>query len=115
MKLLAATDIKNYLFRVPEHTGAENLAASPGSLISSLLPNIIIASGVIFLVIIIISGFQILSRAGSTANAQTMAKHKSTLTMGVIGLLIIISAYFILEIVSRTLGVNFFNAGTFSL
>ena len=84
------------------HTGAKTLSSSPGDFISNLLPNIIIAAGIVFVVLIIVSGFQIISNAGG-GSPQSLAKNKQSLFYGTIGFLIVISAYFILQIVSVSL------------
>lgn len=89
------------------HPGAKSIG-SPGDLISALLPNILIASGIVLLILTIFSGFNLLSDAGS-GNQQTIAKHRQALTWGVIGFLIVISAYFILQIVGFGLDVDFTN------
>ncbi len=96
------------------HPGAARFANSPGSLLSFLLPNVIVIAGLIFLIIIIYSGFNLIHDAGS-GNAQEMAKHRQAVTFGAIGFLIVISAYFILQIVGFSTGVDFTNLGSFDL
>lgn len=98
MKTLAL-DIRSTFFG--SNSGANNLASDPGTLISNLVPNIIIAAGLVFLILIIYSGFNIVSGAGG--DPKTMAKSKQAITYGLIGFLIVVSAYFILQFVSTTL------------
>lgn len=87
------------------NSGARTLSESPGSLISNLVPNIMIAAGIIFLILILYAGFNIISNSGG-ASSQSLSKFKQALMYGVIGFLIVVSAYFILQIVSLLLTGN---------
>lgn len=75
----------------------------PGILISTLLPNILIFAGVIFFGLIIGGGFSMIAGAGKEENAQDKAKAQGAITYGVIGFLLVISAYFILQIIGVVL------------
>jgi hypothetical protein len=90
------------------HPNAAKLGTSPGSLITALLPNIIVIAGIVFLFIIIMSGYNIVVNAGGS-NAQVISKHKNTFIQALIGFLIVVGAFFILQIVGATVGVNFIN------
>ncbi len=104
MKNLLAVDLKANFFQ--NKPGAEKLGSSPGSLVSNLLPNILIVAGVIFFGLIIYSGYNLLFLSGNP-DQKSAAKAKDTMRYGVAGFLIVVSAYFILQIISSTLGVNF--------
>ena len=106
---LLAIDLRSRFFGT--NTGAQSLGASPGSLISGLLPNLLVIAGILFLFMIIVGGYSIISNSGS-GNAQETAKAKQAVTYGVIGFLIIVTAYFILQIVGYSLGINFTNLPT---
>ena len=80
-----------------------------GTLVSSLLPNLLVGAGVIFFFLILGGGFMIIKNAGGDANAQDTAKAKNAVTFAVIGFLLVISAYFILQIVGVITGINFIN------
>ena len=108
--LLAQVNFRTEYFLNAGHRNASFLGANPGTLISFLLPNLIILAGVIFLVIIILNGFYMLQDAG-TGNAQQMAKHRNSFIYALAGLLLVMSAYFILQIVATSTGVNFMNPG----
>jgi len=97
---LLSTNLQNSFYG--SNTGAQTLAESPGSLISNLVPNVMIAAGVVFMFIILYSGFGIISNSGGS-NSQSLTKFKQTLLYAVIGFLIVVSAYFILQIVSVSL------------
>ncbi len=81
----------------------------PSVLISVLLPNILILAGVIFFFLMLGGGFMMIKSAGSDGNAQDAAKAKAAVTFAVIGFLLVISAYFILQIVGTVTGVDFIN------
>ncbi len=80
---------------------------TPAELISTLLPNILILAGVIFFGLIIGGGFSMISVAGKEASAQ--GKAQAAITYGIIGFLLVISAYFILQVVGVVTGINFIN------
>jgi hypothetical protein len=78
---------------------------SLGQIISTLLPNLYILAGVIFLVLIIAGGFGIISNAGKGKSDQ-VSQGKKALTIGVVGFLIIISSYWVIQIISAITGLN---------
>lgn len=79
----------------------------PGALLSILLPNILILAGIIFFGLIVAGGWSYIIGAGGEPSAQDKAKAKAALTSGIIGFLLVISAYFILQIVETVTGVKF--------
>lgn len=101
----------NRLFQ--NHTNAGVLASTPTSLISGLLPNIMVLAGIIFFGLMLGGGFMMIKNAGGSPSAQDTAKAKSALTMGVVGFLLVVSAYFILQIIAAITGVDFINIPIF--
>jgi hypothetical protein len=85
---------------------AQGIGTSPGALISALLPNIIVVAGIIFLFLIVGAGFSMIVGAGNQKSPQEAAKAKAALTWGVVGFLLVVTAYFILQIIQAMLGVN---------
>ncbi|KKU29139.1 MAG: hypothetical protein UX80_C0019G0010 [Candidatus Amesbacteria bacterium GW2011_GWA2_47_11b] len=81
--------------------------AGPGIFISTLLPNILVLAGIIFFFMIVAGGWGYLLGAGGEPSAQDKAKAKAALTWGVAGFLLVVSAYFILQIIWVVTGVNF--------
>ncbi len=79
----------------------------PSVLISILLPNILVLAGVIFFGLIVAGGWSYIIGAGGEPSAQDKAKAKAAITYGVVGFLLVISAYFILQIVETVTGVKF--------
>lgn len=86
---------------------AEWPLASPfptlGDFVTRLLPIALIFGGVIFFFLVIVSGFSILGGAGSD-DAATKAKWHQILTYGAVGLIIMFSAYWILQIINFVTG-----------
>ena len=81
--------------------------ATIGNLVTLWLPNALVIAAVIFFFLIIGAGWQVIMGSGSEASAQDKAKAQSALTYAVIGFLLIVSAYFILQILSTVIGVDF--------
>lgn len=105
MKLLAVSIPNKFFSGQP---GAKNIN-SVGDLVSTLLPNIIIAAGVIFFLLILGGGFAMIKSAGADSNPQAAAKAKGAVTYGFVGFLIVVAAYFILQLVQTATGVNLTN------
>lgn len=72
---------------------------SLGQLVSSFLPNILLLSSIIFFILVIIAGLGVVISAGSS-DPHTQEKAKSFLTYAVIGLVIIFSSYWILQLIN---------------
>ena len=79
-----------------EYTGA-------GSLINNILPNIYIAGGVVIFFMILVGGFTIIANAG---NADKIKDGTKTITSAIIGLLVLFSSYWIIQIIQVVTGVN---------
>jgi hypothetical protein len=75
--------------------------SDPGSLISALLPNIVMLAGVIFFLLLLYGAFKLIIESGKNHSAQAAQKAKDYITFALIGFLIVVSAYFILQIVSQ--------------
>lgn len=88
-------------------SGSEVCNFQPSLLISILLPNVFIGAGIIFLIIIIAAGWKVVGSAGQESSAQEKAKASAALTYSVIGFLLVVSAYFILQILGVITGVDF--------
>lgn len=78
-----------------------------GFLISRILPNLIVVAGVIFFLMILFYGVGVLLRAGKQTSPAEVAKARGLFTASIIGFLLVISSYFILQIVGAMIGVNF--------
>ncbi len=106
MKLLAQFNPNNALFN--DHTRAKILAGNDvGTFISTLLPNILVLASVIFFFLIVGGGFMMVKSAGSQGTPQDAAKAKAAITYAIIGFLLVVSAFFIMQILTQVTGVNF--------
>lgn len=83
--------------------------SGPAKILSFLIPNIIILAGIIFFVWIIIAGWGVITSAGDESSAQDKAKAKAAITYAVTGFLLVVTAYFILQIVGVITGIDFIN------
>lgn len=77
------------------------------SLVNTIIPNVLVISGVVFLLIIIYAGFQLI--AAGQVDPQKWEKTRQTLTQAVIGLIIIVVAYWLVLIIQQVTGVNITN------
>lgn len=68
-------------------------------IISKLLPTILLVAAFIFFILVIVAGFTFLSSAGSS-DAHAKEKWREILTYGAIGLIIILSAYWVMQIIN---------------
>lgn len=84
-------------------------ANTPGGIISTLLPNVLTIAGVVFLFMILFGGISMVIGAGRQSSPQEAAKAKAALTSGIVGFLLVVSAYFILQMISVIFGVDFAN------
>ncbi len=90
------------------HPGAGGLAGLDiGTFISTLLPNALVFAGIIFFFLIVGAGFMMIKSAGGQGTPQDAAKAKAAVTYAVLGFLLVVSAFFIMQIISTITGVNF--------
>jgi len=110
--LAQGVDLRSWLF--VDHPGVSPAlgsgTASIGGIIGLLLPNIIVMAGVYFVALIVYGGYQLIVYGGQYNPAGRVQKAKNSITYGVIGLLLVVSAYFILQIISTIIGINLINA-----
>ena len=110
------TAMKNPLlaFSIPDtffnsSPNAQTIGTSLGSFVSNLLPNVLVVAGVIFFLFTIYYGFNMIIGAGRHKSPQEIAKDKSLFSATLVGFLLVIVSYFILQILSYVTGVNFIN------
>ena len=104
--LLAAINIPNRFFL--NSPAAQGVFESPGKLISLFVVNATILAGVFTIVLILYGGFGIISSAGS-GDAKSTAKFKAAITYGLVGFLIVITAFLVVQLIGTLIGVNFLN------
>ncbi len=91
------------------HTNAKKATTDVGTFIGVILPNIIVAAGVVAFVYMVRNGFNLITQAGKNANPQDLAKARIAFSHSLIGFLLVVASYFILQIISVTTGVDFIN------
>lgn len=108
--LLADVNLPDTFFQY--HPSASSFD-NPGLLISRLLVNAMVFAGVLFFLLIIYSGYQLIIYGGQYNSPQRVAQAKSMITYSTIGFLLVISAYFILQIIKYVTGVDFITPPSF--
>jgi hypothetical protein len=91
------------------NTQAKTVFTSPNSLLNRLLPNALGIAGLVFFLLILGAGFTMVKNAGGNASPQDAAKARSALTFAVVGFLLVVGAYFILQMVGLMTGIDFTN------
>lgn len=74
-----------------------------GSIISAALPFVIGFAGLGLLVMLILGGFTLLTSAG---DAKKLEQGKQQLTFGIVGFLIVVAAYFLVQMVGIMFGLT---------
>lgn len=74
-----------------------------GKLVSILSSNAMVIAGIIFIFLIILSGFNMITAGG---DPQKMSRASSILTTAIVGFVVIVAAYFIIRILELVLGVS---------
>ncbi|OGD10142.1 hypothetical protein A2397_03810 [Candidatus Amesbacteria bacterium RIFOXYB1_FULL_44_23] len=107
----APVDLRDELFWTHPNISPAFRSNTSGisNIIGLFLPNIIIMAGVYFVGLIVYGGYQLIVYGGQYNPAGRVQKAKNSITYGLIGLLLVISAYFILQIVSTITGINLIN------
>lgn len=106
-RLLAAVDLQNNFFA--GHPNAQAPFTSPGSLVTRVLPNIMIIAGVASFFYMIWGGWDMIMGAGKSGNPPELQKAWNRITYGIIGFLIVVGSFFILQIVQTLTGINIIN------
>jgi|SRR3989344_1450245 len=101
-----AFSVGNAFFR-NQTGGVARLTANPGSLVSGLLPNVMVIAGVVFFAYMLWGGWDMVLGAGRGGNPPDVQKAWNKITYGLMGFLIVVSSFFILQIVSTVTGINF--------
>lgn len=76
-----------------------------GSLVSVIVPNAFMLAGVITFVLLVMAGFGMIAAAGS-GDAKKMESGKKTITGAVIGLIVIVGSFWIIQIIETLTGMK---------
>lgn len=74
-----------------------------GSLVTVIVKNAFVLAGVVAFILIVFGGFSVIMGAGG-GDSKRMEQGKQTLTMAVVGLIIVIGSYSIIQILSVVTG-----------
>ena len=77
-----------------------------GTFLSSILPNVYIAAGLILLLLLIFGGLMTIINSG---NPEAQEKGKNALTAAIIGFVLIFASYWIIQIIQVLTGINILN------
>jgi hypothetical protein len=88
---------------IPVPTGAQSNLTSLGDVVSRGLQFLLPLSGIILFVIIIMSGFQLLTSAG---DPKKMEQAKQRLTWGVVGFVVIFVSFWLMRLLEFLLGIK---------
>lgn len=78
-----------------------------GNLVNNILPNVYVAGGLIIFFMVVFGGFTIISNAN---NPDKMKEGTKTITSAIIGLLVLFSSYWIIQIIQVVTGVSILNS-----
>lgn len=95
---------------IKEDVGITSVLPDLGKLSTSLLNNVYVLAGVLFLIIFIYGGFTIIVNAGHD-RPENIAKGQKAIQAALIGFLIIFASYWIIKIVDTLTGLNILGGG----
>lgn len=101
---------KAYAVDIKSVFGPATTFPTLGSLISVILFNVYVVTGVILLFLLVFGGIQIIASAGS-GNPEGAQKGKGAVTTAVIGFLIIFTSYWIIQIIEVITGIDILLTG----
>lgn len=83
-----------------------------GSLVSILIKNVMVIAGIITFIMIVMIGWKVIQAAGQ-GESDKMSQGKDALKAAIIGLVLIVSAYWIVQIVQYVTGVSILEGAGF--
>ena len=96
--------IKHVFASVDIGTTYDSPFSSFGQIVSTLLPNIFVVAGIVFLFMIAGGGLSFVLNAGQ-GQKEGLAKSQKALTWGVIGFIIVIGSYWLIQIIETITGI----------
>lgn len=100
---LATSNVKAQVDIGQQFGSNYNSSADLGKLVTSLSSNAVVLGGVLFLIAVIGAGYHMLHNSG---DAQKFAQGRDIITYAFFGFLIIFGAYWIIQIIETTLGIQ---------
>jgi hypothetical protein len=110
--LIAQVILRDSLFNSHPSVASAFRSDTPniGEVAGLILPNIMVMAGVVFLFLIVYGGYMLIIHGGQDSAAPKMQKARNAVTYGLIGFLLVVGAYFILQIITAITGINFINS-----
>lgn len=105
-QLLALVEIGKEFWLKPS-VGAQDVYSgltSLGELISAILPNVYVIASLILFFLLFLGGFGFLINAGK--DPEEMNKASKSITIAILGFLIIFASYWIIQIIEILTGIN---------
>lgn len=81
--------------------------SSTSNLLNNILPNVYIAGGLVIFFMIVFGGFTIIAGAG---NPDKIKDGTKTITSAIMGLLVLFTSYWIIQIIQVVTGVSILNS-----
>jgi hypothetical protein len=101
-RYLAQVNLRDTLFNTDVNRGITNVSG-PFQLISFILPNVFILAGIILFIYLVAGGFILVTSGGNVSNAQ---QGQQIILNAIIGFVIILMSYWIIQIIEIITGVN---------
>lgn len=76
-----------------------------GSLVNVIIRNAYVLAGIISFLILVFGGFSVIMAAGS-GDTKQLEKGKQTITYAVLGLIIVVTSYWIVQIIEKVTGLS---------
>jgi hypothetical protein len=76
-----------------------------GSLVSVIVPNAFVLAGILIFILLVLAGFGMIAAAGS-GDSKKLESGKKTITAAVIGLIVIVGSFWIIQIIESLTGMK---------
>lgn len=104
VKQVLASASLEYFYQPAQSLGGQNAQIS--TVLNPLIANTLVVSGLVAFFVILFAGFMYISGAGDKAK---LTQSTNMLTYGILGLIIVVSAYLVTKLLGTVIGFNFFN------
>lgn len=100
-------DLREVFLLNPQETVAENFG-TPAQLINVIVPNLFIIAGIILFFLLLFGGFSIITSQG---DPKATEKGSQAIVGALVGFLIVIASYWLIQIIEVVTGVQILNSG----
>lgn len=76
-----------------------------GDLVSVIVRNSFVLAGIISFLLLVFGGFSVIMAAGS-GDTKELEKGQKTITYAILGLILVVTSYWIVQIIEKVSGVN---------